>query len=652
MGASAAMPGRSAWPWLAPLAVALLIVLAYAGTFSSPFAFDDFDSIVKNPTLRPGSTLSEVLSPPYDQGQTVGGRPVLNMSLALNYRWGGLSVTGYHVVNLAIHVGAALLLMGLVRRTCLLLGGVWEERARVLGFAVACLWGLHPLQTEAVTYVVQRAESLMGAWYLLTVYAYLRGATSAGGRAGAWFGLSVIGCWLGMATKEVMVSAPLIVLLYDRTFIAGSLREALRRRGGVLALLASSWLLLAVLVASVHGRGGTLGWDLGVTWGGYLVTQAWALVHYLFLVVWPGSLIFDYGAEGVPLADAFAQVVLCTLGVAAALVGAWRRTTWGFLAVWFLAILAPTSLIPGNRQVIAEHRVYLALAPLLALGLGGVAALIRRRGASFERGTIAVTAVLGALLLTATLTRNRVYGSGLILWSDTVAKRPRNAYAHNNLGNEWRLQGDLDRATDEFRQAIALKPDLAEAHNNLGNVARARGLFRAAQLEYEEAIRFRPGYADAYSNLGGALVAQGLFTEAMEPLSQALRLRPDYPEALYNMGLTCEGAQRMPEAEGYYRRALIQDPLLAEARMNLALLLVRKGSLAEALGEFSRLVADKPSYALAHYNYGNALALASRFAEAEGQYGEAARLDPSDTRAQANLQRLRAYEAQVGGTSR
>ena len=194
-----------------------------------------------------------MLCPP-SHGETVSGRPVLNLSLALNYAVSGCDVRGYHVTNLAIHLAAALLLFGIVRRTLPRFRGCGggQQLARLqlatpLALAIALLWAVHPLQTESVTYIVQRAESLMGLFYLLTLYCFLRGAGSA--RAIFWYAGSVLACLLGMATKEVMVSAPLVVLLYDRTFLAGSFREAWRRRWAYYLALAATWLLLAWLVA-------------------------------------------------------------------------------------------------------------------------------------------------------------------------------------------------------------------------------------------------------------------------------------------------------------------------------------------------------------------------------------------------------------------
>ncbi|MGA2605784.1 MAG: hypothetical protein ABSG14_16325, partial [Verrucomicrobiia bacterium] len=195
---------------------------AYHNSFQGPFILDDVPSILENPQIRHLWPIGEALSP--SANSMVGGHPVVNLSLAVNYALGGLAVWGYHALNLTIHILAALTLFGIVRRTLARpkLREQFGASGEWVALAVAVLWTIHPLQTEAVTYLSERGESLMGLFYLLTLYGFLRGVESPG--HGRWFVLSVAACALGMATKEVMVTAPLMVLLYDRTFVSQSFR--------------------------------------------------------------------------------------------------------------------------------------------------------------------------------------------------------------------------------------------------------------------------------------------------------------------------------------------------------------------------------------------------------------------------------------------
>ena len=341
---------------LAASLIVLVTAAAYGNSFCAPFIFDDTAAVVANPTIRELWPVWKPFCPP-KIGCTTIGRPVLNASLAVNYAIGGLAVGGYHVTNLAIHLAAVLLLFGIVRRTAVVFPGLGTARvaeakgksdsiARALGLAgptgaatavaltAALLWAVHPLQTESVTYIVQCAESLMGLFYLLTFYCFLRGARS--GRPTFWYAGSVSACVLGMATKEVTVSVPLVVLLYDRTFLAGSFRGAWQARWRYYLALAASWLLLAWLVVRTGHMVELYGQHRGGAWYGwreYLATQPGVIVHYLRLAFWPSGLCLDYNWPMAKTLDAVVYPAILLIGLLA--LTAWamvKRPAWGFLA--------------------------------------------------------------------------------------------------------------------------------------------------------------------------------------------------------------------------------------------------------------------------------------------------------------------------------
>ena len=490
-------------------------IAAYCRTFSVPLLFDDVDAIAENPSIRAWST---ALWAPV--ATTAGGRPILNLSLAANYAISGTEVWSYHAVNLAIHVLAGLTLFGILRRVFAPREG---PAADIMAFSAALLWALHPLQTESVTYIVQRAESLMGLFYLLTLYCFVRGADAEGRPRNRWFALSVAACLLGMGTKEVMASAPLIVLLCDRTIFAGSFREAWRSRWRFYCCLAATWLVLAFLVIATHGRGG----GSGVSWWRYAQTQFPAILRYLRLSVWPRPLIFDYGTQWVTDPWSVLPSAAAVAGLAAAAAWAFFRPGFpakalGLAGIWFLSILAPTSLVPGNRQTAAEHRMYLALIPVIVAAVIGI---YRWTG----RAALPFCAALAAVLAAVTFQRNEVYRSALDLWTDTVAHCPGNAFAHNNLSCELEhVPGRTREAIAQYEEALRLKPGYAEAHYNLGRALRAEGRVREAIAEYEETLRLQPDHLAAHFNLAVTLLAiPGRTGEAAAHLEEILRLQPD-----------------------------------------------------------------------------------------------------------------------------
>ncbi|MGO9244978.1 MAG: tetratricopeptide repeat protein [Verrucomicrobiia bacterium] len=610
------------------LAVVIAGFLAYHNSFFGPFVFDDVSSIVDNPRIRHLWPIWDALSP--SVSSMVGGRPVVNLSLALNYALGGLAVWGYHALNLAIHILAGLTLFGVVRRT--LLRPALRERfgpsAVRLALAVAVLWTVHPLQTEAVTYISQRCESLMGLFYLLTLYCFIRGADSQ--RSGWWFTLLVVACLLGMATKEVMVTAPLMVLLYDRTFVSGSFREAWARHGRLYLALAGSWLLLGYLMVGLHYRG--VGYGQGIPWWAYALTECRSIVRYLWLAMWPHPLVFDYGPDIIwHVADAAAYALILALLLAGVLLALGRWPVIGFVGAWFFIILAPTSsMIPVGGQPMAEHRMYLSLAAVVALGVMGIHALIGRR-------TVGVVVVLAIALGTLTWRRNQDYRNDIALWDDTVAKCPQNSRAQYNLGGALTQTGKIDEAITHYEQALRIKPDYAEAHNNLGMVLAKTGKIEEAVTHYKQSLQINPKNAEADNNLGSAFFQEGKINDAIGRYEQALQIRPDYAEAHRNLGIVLMQTGKIQDAIAQYEEALGSKPDYADAHYSLGLALARLGRLQEAVQHWEQALRIKPDYAEVHYSMGVILERAGRVTETREHYEQALRSKPDYGEAHENL---------------
>lgn len=503
--AGAASSRRRFGPALAAALIVLAAIAVYAGSLRGPFVFDDPASIVDNPTIRDLRRLGTVLSPPGGM-LAVEGRPVVNLTLAVNWALGGEDVRGYHLFNVALHALTALALFGLVRRTLLLpaIAARLRDSATGLAAAVALLWAVHPLQTETVDVIVHRGEGMMALCYLGTLYAVARAATSP--RPGRWHAAAVAACAVGAGCKEVIVTAPLMALLYDRIFLASSWREIAHRRRWLYAGLLASWALLALLVSGFYEPGGTggLGQRLG-PWQ-YLLLQPRNALRYLGLSFWPHPLVLDYGMES---PGPVATVLPAALAVAVLLgATAWalrRAPRAGFLGAAFFLVLAPTtSILPLATQTTAEKRMYLPLAAVLTLVvLGGDAAWRRpgsRRGAGWRRRAPLVAVALAAAVLGGlTVRRNHDYRSGVAIWSDTVAKKPDGARAHYNLGRELALRRDAVGALAQFDRSLALDPGQADTYRIRAFARFALGLHAGARED-----------AAACQRLGGEMPAEFL----------------------------------------------------------------------------------------------------------------------------------------------
>ena len=620
--------------WVAGVILVVAVWAAYHGSFEGPFILDDRPAISENATIRNLANLGAVFSPPAE-GQTVSGRPLVNLSLAINYALGGEAVRGYHVFNLLIHSLAALALFGVVRRSLLRpgLSGRFGRHATWLALTVALLWALHPLATESVTYIVQRAESLAGLFYLLTLYAFIRSLEASA--AWRWQVVAVGACLCGMASKEVMVSAPLLVLFYDRALGAGSFGEAWRRRPWFYAALAATWVLLGALVVATGTRGATAGFGLGISPWSYAVTQCRAIIHYLRLVVWPAPLVVDYGfSVEASLAAVWPQAVLLTGLLVATGVAFWRRSAAGVAAIAFFALLAPSSsFVPVATQTIAEHRMYLPLAAVVVLVVCGV-----YRWAGWR--SLWVLAGAAVVLGGVTAARNEVYRSTLALWTDTAAKRPGNARAHMELGVALQEAGRSAEAVPEFEEALRLQADYPKARNNYANALIAVGRLDDARAQYEIVIRQLPERAEPWHGLGIVMLNEQKWPEAIACFETALRMNPDLGNSRHNLGFVLMRTGRRDEAVKVFEELLRREPGRLDTRFALANTLGDSGRWAEAIPQFEEIVRRAPEFAGARANFGFVLAHAGRTTEARVQAEAALRIDPKNEIARATLARL------------
>ncbi len=676
---------RSSWA-----AVAIIILAAFAAfapAIRAPFAFDDVGSITGNPTIEHVLPLSVSLHPP--PRLAVSARPAVNLSLAIDHELSaatGSTTLVYRATNVLLHIVCGLLLLGVVRRTMSFssLGARANESANTVALVSAALWLLHPIQTDAVDYVIQRTELLVSACYLATLYASIRAwdATTRHRRT-AWLVAGVAACFVGMASKEVMVTAPFVVALYDRTFRASSWRELAndRARRWFYGGLATTLVLLAALIAG-GGRADSVGFGLGLPWYRYLYSQGWAVAHYLRLLVWPTDLRFDYGSAPVHGIAGFvggAIVVAITVGVLA--IAMKQRRWWlAFLTVWFLAILAPSSsVVPIQTEIAAERRVYLASAAVIVGVVVAAAYASRARPRVFVAGSAAV----GALLFAATASRSALYANPEALWRDALAKSPENPRAYDNLAaaiyeNDRARAGEADSL---WNRAIAIDSTYMQSWTNLAQIRVDQGRVADARALLEHALRINPEYVDATRRLGGLLASQG-DTKSIAYLERMANTSEATDELFVALGQAYVDANRLDDATTALRRALSLNPRRADAAAMLGGLLAQRGAIAEAVPYLATAAANGDrnpmTFALLSFAYarqrrvadamsaaarasalgqsnaqvditiGRAMIDVGRLDEAETYLTQAIQVSPNDPEPITRLGMLRAAKGQMG----
>lgn len=622
---------RRASDVLFALLLSAAVAAVYAPAIDAPLVFDDLTALRDNPFLRRLWPPGEAFRAP--ERTTLSGRPVTAWTFALNRALCGPSPTGYRLANVFIHAGAALLLYGLVRRTLVAprlagrFGGASDSLARL----AAALWALHPLQTESVTYVVQRVESLSGFFYLLALYAAARAAARA--RPGGWGALAVAAVWTAMGAKEIAASAPVVLLVYDRTFWAGSFREAVRRRGALHAAAAAAWIPFAWILASASQLEMSRAmWDAVSPWE-YAATQGGVILRYLRLVLWPAGLCLDYAWPIAASAREWAATALAAAAGAFAVLWALRRRpAAGFLGLFFLAVLAPTSSVFPLADAAFEHRMYL---PLAVAAVAGVA--LAGSAGRFGRARVACAAAALLCLAAGTARRNMDYRDPAALWRDVVTKRPANPRARNNLGDVAFQRGDTARALAQFGRAAALAPRYADAHFNRALAFERQGDLAAAAVAYARALAADPRHAPTLVNLGALRLKEGRAGEAVALLTEAVSAAPLRADAHGNLACAFIVQGRLEEAHRHLARAIALKPDFADAWANRGAAYGLQGNVSEAVFCLRRALAIDPRHAGAHYAAGSLLAREGHRAEAAAHFRAALAADPDHAAARAAL---------------
>ncbi len=616
--------------------ICLAGLLVYAVGLRGPFLFDDYRAVLQNPRIRRPASAADLL--------LRTNRPVVDATLAVNHVLGGDHPLGYRLFNLALHLAVGMLLWTLISET---LAGrriaAWPvEEARRAALAAALIWTVHPLTTQAVSYIVQRAEVLAAFFYLMTLYGILRLARSPEKRV--WAAVAVGACALAMGSKETAVTAPVAALLYDRVFLAGSFRVIVRRRGWVHTGLAATWLILVWTTGVPRPEGVSAGWGFtGISPWAYFRTEPGVIRHYLALVFWPARLCFDYGW---PVAGRWEDVLPSALmigGLASLALLQWpRRPGTAFLGTMFFLLLAPTSSVVPIADPAAEHRMYLASAvPILLVVLAAAEVLRRRPGiARLRRSVHGILVLTVAALGVRTALRNMDYRSAVRIWADVLAQRPPTPRACLNYANALAREGRLDEALPYYRKALALDPSYVKAAYNWGMALERMGRVDEASAMLARAVEIDPDFFPAGNAYGRLLMKEGRLDEAVAVFERNHRRHPRRREAANNYGLALYKRGRRDEARAVFEEILDRDPAYAAAHDNLGLIAFEEGRWKEAEGHWRAVLRQRPTYVPALYNLATVRARAGDLLEAYRLLMRVGRLSPGFAETAVRMRQL------------
>lgn len=635
-------PARVSLPALgAGFGLVILVVIFYLPATRCGYIWDDDTYVRDNPALRSPGGLRQIW---FDLSASPQYYPLVYSSYWLEYRLWGAAPRGYHVVNVLLHAGVAVLLWRVLRH--IRVPGAW---------AAAALFALHPVHVESVTWITERKNVLSGVLYLGAALAYLHYALPGEGRAargrGAWLYVLALVLFSGaLLSKTVTCTLPAVLVLV-----------LWWRRG---RLHGRDWLALAPFFVLGIAAGLLTRWvekyytgAAGAEWTFSFVERCLiagrALWFYAGKLLWPHPLIFIYPRWAID-AGAWVQyvfpitavVVLAALWLLRGRIG--RGPLVGVLC--FAGTLFPAlgffDVYFMRYSFVADHWQYLASAALLAVFAGAGATLAARFGARGRALAGGVLAVCLALLGGLTWRQSWAYTDLEGLWRDTLRKNPDAWMAHNNLGSVLQRSGRVDEARAAYARALELNPHFAQAHANLGALARLKGQLDEARQHYEEALRIDPQYPTAHYNLGNLYKDQGRYAEAQEAYRRALAAAPADAQAHVNLGWVLMTLNDNDAAAEHFRAALRIQPQLAPAHLNLGIIQENQGDAAAALASYTAAVRSDPNMAQAHYRRGVALLRQKQLEAAAAALRTALRLQPNYLEAQAALKSVELQQGQ------
>lgn len=601
---------------------------AYWPSLNVPFVFDDLPNLVVNPAVRIDGPFD--LATVWEHSLRDGRRIVAMVTFAWNHWWGAYDPTGYHLVNIAIHVANGVLLYSLVHRLAHAprSPASLARVAAVFAFAVALLWLVHPVNTQAVTYIVQRMTSLAALFYLGCIWLFV---VWRSGRMRGWLAWPTIalGFVMALLTKEHTATLPAALLLIDAAFFSGWRRYHL-------------WGAIALLAAAIVGASLAIGWPFPALWDGggsggreftrleRVLTQGRVIWHYLSLIAWPehGRLQLDYDMaishgffEPLTTFWAWAGIITASLGAFIALPRfPWPAAGWLF----FIGALSVESSVI-MLEMVFEHRIYL---PLTLLVAGLLAPFFGIAASQGREGLLSIAAIAAAGVLTfQTIERNREWTDIGDFWAQDL-QRGASPY-RSALNGAWALarQG----RPNEALTLLDSIPDRERKPRERFKMAQARGEILAMQGRWEDALtafsralKLQPLSTRAAYAAGHALIQLDRIDDAQAMLAQLERQFPDN-------GFTKLLSARLAVAEGDPEQGLValsdwleaypypEDSLVNVVRLHRASLLVRLDRHEEAIEAYRTIVERYPGYWQAWANLAQLL-------RAQGRDEEAARV--------------------------
>ncbi|MBN2010099.1 tetratricopeptide repeat protein [candidate division KSB1 bacterium] len=577
-------------PWLARITIVIAGIICYAQTLNFSFHFDDFYDIVNNPDIR---NLSDISA----WWHTSHGRPIAMLTFALNYHVHGLSVQGYHSVNILIHLMNAFLVYELTKIT-LTTPKIDNDLIRLsdsIAFVAGLLFVIHPVQTQAVTYIVQRMASLATLFYFASLLCYINARISTNRRTRLlYFGISALSALLGMYTKQIVFTLPIIIMLYEFTFFSSFKSISMKHKIGAGILLATA----LVIIPLTNGLDLSLlnreippqqGHPETITTFTYFLTQTRALMTYLRLFFIPIHQQLDYYYRLSTQAGDPA-VLLSSAGLIALLLLAVfsfkKNKLFAFGLIWFFVTISVESGVIALPNVIFEHRMYL---PLMGLIWAVLALLYSFASLRRPRISSGVLVFVSMAFIGMTVQRNQAWQNETTLWSDNVLKAPENPRAWASRSTVYLETNELNPALADANKALDLCPTYTIARLNRGIIYYRLQQFERALADFNNVLESHPDHFQALNNRGLVYIELKQYSRALDDFNKAIALNPVDVKARFNRGKAYFLEQQLKPAIADFSFVINQQPDQTDALLYRGLSYSRSNDVPAAIADLTEL---------------------------------------------------------------
>ncbi|MBP9855317.1 MAG: tetratricopeptide repeat protein [Candidatus Omnitrophica bacterium] len=607
------------------LPILLIIIvgfLIYSNSLHNGFHFDDMFFIVDKPEIRNIDDVNAIW-----HAHSHPARFVAFYTFALNYHFHQYKVFGYHVFNLIIHLINALLVWWMVQLIFLTPRMREDPLNRVkkwLALFAALIFVAHPLQTQGVTYICQRFASLATLFYLLSICLFLKGRLKVGWISFTYFFGAGISALLGMFTKQIVFTLPIILILIELIFIRkDKVKWPVIIFTALFLLIVPSIFSFNPSILNIHHASESHDGDR-LTPTIYFLTQMPVLLTYLKLLFFPIGQNVDYDFPAYShffVPQVFLPFLLLSIIFLSSLMILKRHRLLAFAILWFFVTISVESSFITIKNVIFEHRMYLPMAGCAIFLTVLIFKIVRE-----EKRAVFILSTIVIVLSVLTYQRNFVWRDGITLWSDVIKKSPEKGRPHVSLAIAYIQDEKLNEALDQLNLAIKYSPQDYKAYNNLGLVYNKKGLYEEAIKEYSHAIELKADNPISYSNRADAYREIGQNEKAYQNYNEAIRLNPRYAEAYINRGVFFGRNENLELALKDFMTAIQINPTLPESYNNRGIVYQRQRFFDLAQADFTHAIRIKPDYADALYNRGNVYKETGQFLEALDDYNRALKI--------------------------